>query len=210
MKGAQAKHRSVLQLEAGLQIGFPLQHPMMGNKSWIGHLEAGNHLGQPLLILHNVLHSRKTTGYRVRQMRYGPGKWYLEGRYFHGTIWTKKFGSQPTGQRNSIVFSNMEDIVSPYPAYNSTLNPHVSQIFYCAPEYRHWRGLRWIRDFAGCRDPASPAHQREARTSTRSSFARYEFCEKCGLTRELAGPGGVRVRDPPRGRIGKGKKILNH
>ncbi len=31
-------------------------------------------------------------------------------------------------------------------------------------------------------DPASPAHQLEAHTSTRSSFARYEFCEICGLT----------------------------
>ena len=29
-------------------------------------------------------------------------------------------------------------------------------------------------------DPASPAHLREAHTSTRSSFARYEFCETCG------------------------------
>ncbi len=46
-------------------------------------------------------------------------------------------------------------------------------------------------------DPASPAHdsplhsnfathgRREAHTSTRSSFARYEFCEKCGLTNQL-------------------------
>ena len=30
-------------------------------------------------------------------------------------------------------------------------NPHVSQIFYCTPESRHWRRLRWICVFAGCR-----------------------------------------------------------
>ena len=30
-------------------------------------------------------------------------------------------------------------------------------------------------------DPASPANLSETRASARSSFARYEFCEKCGL-----------------------------
>ncbi len=39
---------------------------------------------------------------------------------------------------------------------------------------------------AGCAtlqgvNPASPAHRLDARTSTRSSFARHEFCEICGL-----------------------------
>ena len=30
-------------------------------------------------------------------------------------------------------------------------------------------------------DPASPANLLDARTSTRPSFARHEFCETCGL-----------------------------
>ncbi len=30
-------------------------------------------------------------------------------------------------------------------------------------------------------DPASPANLHKTRASTRSPFARYEFCEKCGL-----------------------------
>ncbi|MBC9867258.1 MAG: membrane protein insertion efficiency factor YidD [Opitutae bacterium] len=43
-------------------------------------------------------------------------------------------------------------------------------------------------DFAGFAtlqgvDPASSAHRRKAHTSTRSSFARYEFCETCGLAK---------------------------
>ena len=36
-------------------------------------------------------------------------------------------------------------------------------------------------DFAGF-DPASPAHLLETRTSTRSPFARDEFCKTCGLS----------------------------
>ena len=41
-------------------------------------------------------------------------------------------------------------------------------------------------DFVGFRtlqgvDPASPPHRLETRTSTRSPFARDEFCETCGL-----------------------------
>ncbi len=30
-------------------------------------------------------------------------------------------------------------------------------------------------------DPASPANLLDARTNTRPSFARHEFCETCGL-----------------------------
>ena len=37
-------------------------------------------------------------------------------------------------------------------------------------------------------DPASPAHRLETRTSTRSSFARYEFCETSGLGAEAPTP----------------------
>ncbi len=33
-------------------------------------------------------------------------------------------------------------------------------------------------------DPASPANLHESPTSTRPPFARYEFCETCGLTSE--------------------------
>ena len=29
--------------------------------------------------------------------------------------------------------------------------PHFPQIFYSPPKYRHWCGLHWIREFAGCR-----------------------------------------------------------
>ncbi len=32
-------------------------------------------------------------------------------------------------------------------------------------------------------DPASPANLFETRASTRSPFARYEFCETCGFAR---------------------------
>ena len=52
------------------------------------------------------------------------------------------------------------------------ISPHISQIFYCAPVCRHWRGFPWIRDFAGCRPgftPESVRNPRQHSTSVRSS-----------------------------------------
>ncbi len=42
-------------------------------------------------------------------------------------------------------------------------------------------------------DPASPANLFETRASTRSPFARDEFCETCGIN-PIANPPGVKGR----------------
>ena len=59
-------------------------------------------------------------------------------------------------------------------------SPHVSQSSTARPNTGAGAGIAGFATLQGV-DPASAANRHETRTSTRSSIARHEFCETCGL-----------------------------